>query len=188
MVWALVALSLIALVPATARADAYDVCFDEGKEQLGKARWAEACATFARCEGIRGATVKTRYQLGRCNEEQGKFQSAYEAFSDAARMSAQAGDDERAEVARKRAKELERKVARIRINVAPSAMEIDGLEVQRNGAVVPREVWNKTLSTCVARNPDLHLVAHCDRIKPSRSVRARFSAAMISWRSVSPRR
>ncbi len=138
-------ISAMASAPG-ARADAMDVCFDEGLAEIQKARWAEACEVFTRCEAQHGVTLKTRYQLGRCQEAQGKYARAFEAYSDAARLSAQAGDPQRAEVARKRAAALEAKVARIRVNVSPAALKIEGLTVKRNGETLAREDYNRTLA------------------------------------------
>ena len=142
------------LITTAASADEFDQCFEEGKKLLGQAKYDDACAAFDRCEEIGGATVKTRYQLGRCNEERGKFARAHKAFSDAARLAKAEGDDKRADVAKKRASELAGKVARIKVLVAPAAAEIAGLKVRIGDDVVAQGDWNKP----VAVDPGDHVV------------------------------
>jgi hypothetical protein len=151
--WFAALLAAIVLVAAPAAADPAADAFNEGMKLMAQGSYEPACAAFERSEGAGGQTIATRYQLGRCNEERGHFASALIAFRDAARLADEKGDKKRADVARERIAELEGKVAKLAIVVPPDA-RVAGLEIKRDGELVPPELWN----AAVPVDPGVHEV------------------------------
>jgi len=140
----LIMLSLSLLAGAVA-ADAGADAFNEGKMLMGKTKYDEACDAFERAEKAGYEKIKTRYWLGRCNEERKQYANAYRAFHDTAQLAEEAGDSKRAAAAHKRAKELEQKFPMIILTVPPS-VRVEGLTIKRDGEVVPAEMWGKPLA------------------------------------------
>jgi hypothetical protein len=141
----------VALAVRPAAADPAADAFNEGMKLMAASSYEQACAAFERSEAAGGQSIATRYQLGRCNEERGRYATALLAFRDAARMADQQGDKKRADVARERITELEGKVAKLAIVVPPEA-RVAGLEIERDGEVVPQDLWN----AAVPVDPGVH--------------------------------
>lgn len=125
---------------ATVHADEAADSFNDGKRLMGKGQHAEACAAFKRSEDAAGPNVKTRYWLGRCNEEQGKKAAAYLAYKDAKRMSEKAGDTKRTEVIETRIDELG-KILPFLVLTVPEKIRVPGLSIKRDGEDVPKSEW-----------------------------------------------
>ncbi|HVK70250.1 MAG TPA: hypothetical protein VM694_37610, partial [Polyangium sp.] len=102
-------------------------------------RAAEACPKLAASQKLDPRPGRL-LALGDCYETNGETASAWATFREA-ESTARAGKDERRrEEAARRAGELELKLAKLVVEVAPEA-RVAGLEVRRNGKRVEAEVW-----------------------------------------------
>lgn len=146
-------LSAVFLFAPLAHADDAADSFNDGKRLMGKGQHAEACAAFKRSEDAAGPNVKTRYWLGRCNEEQGKKAAAYLAYKDAKRMSEKAGDTKRTEVIETRIRELG-KILPFLVLTVPPKIRVPGLAIQRDGEDVAESEWG----TPVPVDPGKHQI------------------------------
>lgn len=81
------------------------------------------------------AGVGTLLYIGECHAQLGQTASAWGAFKEAAALANRLGDN-RAELARKTAEEIEGRLAYLSLVVSP-ATQVDGLVVTRGGRVVP---------------------------------------------------
>jgi hypothetical protein len=136
--------------PAAARA-----LFAEGRKLVQTGHAAEACPKFE--ESLRlDFGIGTQFNLADCWERTGRTASAWALFLDVAAAARAAGQGEREEVARDRAKALEPKLSRLVVRVERPA---PGLEVQRDGVVL----GPATYGTPVPVDPGEHqLTAHAD--------------------------
>ncbi len=89
--------------------------------------------------------------LARCYELQGKTATAWSEYSQAEAMAARAGDSDRAELARKLAKELKPKLSTLTVAVTARPA---GLEVRRNDAMLAAGAYN----VAVAVDPGEHRI------------------------------
>ena len=143
-----------ALAPSTAWADEADDAFNRGMQELGRGRYDAACDAFEEAEQHGGATMKTRYQLGRCNQERKRPVAAHRAFDDVARLATEAGDDKRVAAARQRMKEVAAKIGLLTIDVPANTAALPGLRIDRDGEPVPPRDFNRP----VAVEPGPHTV------------------------------
>jgi hypothetical protein len=139
--WVVVVMALA----APALADPFQDEWNAGMRALGQAKYEEACAHFSRAEHHSGASIKTRYQLGRCNEERGDHVSAHGYFLDAARLAEIEGNAKQAEVARKRLVDIERHVPIVIIEVAEEN-RLRGMRVTLAGKEVPVQNWGQPMA------------------------------------------
>jgi hypothetical protein len=131
--------------PATASADDFQDAWNAGMRALGQAKYAEACDHFSRAETISGASIKTRYQLGRCNEERESYVVAHGYFLDAARLAEIEGNAQQSDVARKRLKDIEKKVPVVILEV-PEANRVKGMSIKLGGSDVPIQNWGHPIA------------------------------------------
>ncbi|HHH28927.1 MAG TPA: tetratricopeptide repeat protein [Polyangiaceae bacterium] len=127
-------------------ADEADDAFNRGMHELGRGRYDAACDAFEEAERHGGATMKTRYQLGRCNQEQNKHVASHRAFADVARLATEAGDDKRAAIARQRMKEVAAHVGLLTIDVPAATAALPGLRIARDGEPVPPRDFNRPIA------------------------------------------
>jgi tetratricopeptide (TPR) repeat protein len=134
----------VVAAPALARAQGTeaDTLFQQGRELLEKGQFAEACPKLARSEDLAPA-IGTLLNLGYCWEQLERYRSAMSAYSEAEVMSKTAADAKRAAFARERMAAVEPKAMKVVIRVVPP--EPPGLEVTRNGAVVPKTDWGQPI-------------------------------------------
>ena len=112
--------------------------FDQGVALRDQGRLAEACAKLG--ESLRlDPGVGTRFNLADCLERTRKFASAWSHFLEVVAATEMAGQPDRAEVARNRAKALEPRLSRLVIT--PQA-PVEGMIVKRNGVVVGPPQWS----------------------------------------------
>ena len=129
----LVPLAVFATAPvfaATPTNPAARALFDEGVKLRDQKNYSEALDKFERSQEISGS-VGALYNIGKCNEELGRYSSAWGAYRDAESLAA-AKKDEREKEAADGAKRVEPKMAKARITVP----KIEGLTVTRNGKKV----------------------------------------------------
>lgn len=103
-------------------------------------KYADACEKFARSQEL-DPGMGTQFRLAECYEKLGRLATAYEQYLAVADAAQEAGKKDRETVARKRADALEPRVARLTIVISPALLEVPGLEVVRDGTVVPKELW-----------------------------------------------
>jgi len=125
--------------------------FDEAVALRNQNQIPAACAKFE--ESLRlDPAVGTRFNLADCYERQGRVASAWTYFLEVAAATAMAGQDERAEAARRRAKRLEPHLSRMVITPQERPR---GLSVTRNGIDVGAAQWG----TKVPVDPGNYLIA-----------------------------
>jgi serine/threonine-protein kinase len=118
-----------------------EALFREGRQLLEKGEVTAACDRFEASRRLEPAPG-TLLNLGDCLERLGRVAGAWVAFSEAATFAARVGDGEREGVARRRARALEPRLARIVVRVpAPVA----GLVVLRDGLAVNEASYGRAL-------------------------------------------
>jgi hypothetical protein len=124
--------------PAVAQA-----LFAEARKLMAAGDFASACPKFADSEALDPAPG-TALNLAACFERAGKMASAWAAYETAEAVAQQAGQRDRAAVARKRAASLETKLSRLTVQVPPAA-QIPGLEVRVDGELLGAAEWGMAL-------------------------------------------
>ncbi len=118
---------------------AAETLFEEGRKLMADGRHAEACPKFASSQKL-DPGLGTLLNLGNCYELTGKLASAWAQFREAASLASASSDTRRAEVAQKRASDLEPRLARV--TIAVPAMSPANLEVELDGVAYDRAVTN----------------------------------------------
>jgi hypothetical protein len=108
-----------------------DALFAEGRELLEKGRFPEACAKLAKSAEL-SAAVGTLTNLGYCNEQQGKFRSAMNAYAEAETLATAVGDTKRAAFAKERFAAVEPRAPKLVLRLV--SPEAPGITLKRNGA------------------------------------------------------
>jgi hypothetical protein len=138
-----------AAAPASAQSSAQDSAQAESEFRLGKDRMkagriAEACGHFEASQRLE-SNVVTLMSLADCREKNQELASAWGAWvtveSKTRRDRAAAAYHD---IAVKRAAELEPRLSYLTINV-PDESRVHGLEIRRNGQLVDRAVWNRSV-------------------------------------------
>ena len=117
-----------------------EALFDEGKRLREAKRYSEACPKFADSQRLDPA-VGTLLNLGLCYKEAGQTASAWSTYREAAAQAAAAHQSDREQLARDEAAALETKLTKLIIEVSPEVANVPGVEVKRDGAVVPQGLW-----------------------------------------------
>jgi len=143
--WGIV-LVLAAAHPARAQSAAAqaEAMFREGRGLLAAGRFSEACAAFELSQKLEPA-ISTLLNLGLCREKNGQLATAWSVFLEAERSSRDASDtatQKMHRVALDRANRIEPRVSSLRIDV-PAESQLEGLEVTRDGAMIPPEMWHR---------------------------------------------
>ncbi len=123
---------------ATARA-----LFNKARSLAKAKKYEQACPKFEEAQRL-DPGMGTLFNLADCYENLGKTASAWSAFLEVASAARQAKQAKHEKVARGRAKALEAKLARVRIEV-PEKHRVDGLELSRNGEALGRATWGTAL-------------------------------------------
>ena len=133
------------LLSGAARAETSeaDTLFAQGRDLLEKGHYGEACAKLKKSEELSPA-VGTLLNLGYCWEQLGRFRSAMESYAEAEVLAGKTGDAKRSAFAKERLAAVQPKVMKLVVLVAPPAPE--GLEVKRNGVVVPKSDWGQSIA------------------------------------------
>jgi len=129
---------LLAARPAMAGDKAAaQILFDEARKALRKGDVEKACNKFAESHR-QDPAVGTLINLARCYEKLGKRASAWVTYKEVVGAAKAAGQFKRVRFARGRAKMLESKFARLRIEVAEP---VEGLQVFRGDEEINEQVW-----------------------------------------------
>lgn len=171
-----VALALAAPARASeADSAAAEALFREGKRLMDAGRYPDACPKLAesyRLDPATGALLATAL----CYERAGRLASAWAAYTEAAARAKQEGSVDREEVARGKAEELEPKLSKLVIELAPGA-PVPGLSVRRDGVTVGEGVFGMALPV----DPGAHVVeASAPGRKPFRAEVESAGAGVVS--------
>jgi hypothetical protein len=113
--------------------------FNEGRALMAAGKYGEACPKLQAAQrlimGV-GATVN----LAECFEKTERIASAYVEYQRAASLSAEKGQADRSKYALDKANALKARVANVVVRL-PKGAERPGLEVRRDGLVVPPEAF-----------------------------------------------
>ncbi|MGC4070578.1 MAG: hypothetical protein QM784_39100 [Polyangiaceae bacterium] len=116
-----------------------DELFLQGRALMRDGRQAEACPKFAESQRL-DPSVGTEINLAVCLEETGKTGSAWRAYRHAQVEARRVGQAERADAIADRLAVLERRLSRLRVDLAdvpaPFLVRIDGAVVERGDASV----------------------------------------------------
>ena len=123
---------LLQAAAASAQNDkaAAEALFDQGVRLMKQNSFADACPKLEESERIDPA-VGTLLYLGECYERVGKTASAWAAFREASSLATNSNQPDRARVAGNRAQELEPKLSRLSVELAPEVARIPGVVVKR---------------------------------------------------------
>lgn len=156
--WRFVAVGLVtglvlcAAEPAQAQSDSATAraLFAEGRALMEKDRYEEACPKFE--ESLRvDPGMGTQFNLAHCWEKLGRTASAWALFLDVAAAARNASQPQREAAARDRAKALEPKLSRLRIEVSKPSGD---MKIDRDGQDVGRAAWG----TVVPVDPGEHVI------------------------------
>jgi hypothetical protein len=128
----------VALAQSTDKAAA-EALFDQGVRLMKQNSFAEACPKLEESERIDPA-VGTLLYLGECYERVAKTASAWAAFREAASLATNSNQPDRARVAMARAQELEPKLSRLSIELAPEVSRLEGVVVKRGNQRIEASV------------------------------------------------
>lgn len=136
----------------TNNAAAAQALFDEGKQLVASGSFAAACAKFAQSQQLDpgGGTL---LHLASCHENEGKTASAWSEFNEALSWARRDGRADREAYAKARLKELEPKLVKMTVVVAPS-IRVAGLVVRRNGRPLTEAEWGMAVPV----DPGEHLI------------------------------
>lgn len=124
---------------ATDKATA-EALFVEAKRLMDEKRFAEACPKLADSQKL-DPGVGTSLNLALCYKQNGQTASAWTTYREAAAQARTAQQIDREELARNEAAALEKTLTRLVIQVPPEVAAIQGLEIKRDGSLVPSGLW-----------------------------------------------
>ena len=130
---------------------AAEALFDDAKKLIADKRFVDACPKLE--ESMRlDPGIGIMLHLASCYEKTNRSASAWALFREAEQRAMREGD-KRADVAKKRADALEPTLHKLTI-VVPTASDVSGLEVKRDGSLVGRGQWG----TAVPVDPGEHAI------------------------------
>ena len=119
---------------------AAEALFDDAKKLMEAKRYGEACPKFADSQRM-DPGVGTLLNLGLCYKQNGQTASAWSTYREAAAQARAAGQSDREQLARDEATALEPQLTKLVIEVPAATASIQGLEIKRDGALVPQGLW-----------------------------------------------
>ena len=123
---------------------AAEALFDQGVRLMKQNGFAEACPKLEESNRIDPA-VGTLLYLGECYERVGKTASAWATFREAASLATTSNQPDRARTATTRAQELEPKLSRLSIELAPEVGRIQGVVVKRGTQRIEPSLYGTAL-------------------------------------------
>ncbi len=125
---------------STSNQAAAEALFDEAKRLMDQKRYDEACPKLADSQKL-DPGVGTLLNLALCYKDSGRTASAWITYREAAAQARAEHQADREGLARKEAQALEPSLTRLVIEVPPSVAALEGLEIKRDGALVPQGLW-----------------------------------------------
>lgn len=119
-----------------------EALYQEGLRLSERGQLEEACQKFEASEAL-DVAVGTLLRLADCRERTGRYASAWARFREAGSLAAAQGMRERARIAAVRSAALERKMARLVLEVPPAPPE--GYEVRLGDVTIPSASWGTPL-------------------------------------------
>jgi serine/threonine-protein kinase len=116
-----------------------EALFQEGRRLSAEQRYAEACPKFAESQRLEPA-IGTLLNLATCHVAEGKTASAWSEFTRALGEAQRNNRQDVIELAQARLAELEPKLSRLVVEVAPER-ELPGLEVRLDGQLLSKPAW-----------------------------------------------
>jgi hypothetical protein len=129
--------------PAAPEKAAAEALFDEGAALVEKGDFASGCEKLAASHELDPA-LGTLLRLGDCYDRLGKTASAWATFKQALAMARASSQPDREALASERVTDLESRLSRVKLLVEAPA-EVDGLQIQLGGVVIPRASWGSPL-------------------------------------------
>jgi hypothetical protein len=124
---------------ASARRATAQALFEQGRRLIQDGDASRACPKFEESQRL-DPGVGTQFNLADCYEQVGKLASAYALYTDVAAATRQAGQQQREEVARGRARALKPRLSKLMVEVSEGA-RVEGLVVRRDGVEVGPAQW-----------------------------------------------
>jgi hypothetical protein len=125
-------------------AEAAEVLFRDGKSLFDAHHFPEACPKLAESQRLDPAGG-TLLLLALCYEGEGKTASAWSTFNEALGVARRDKRTDRITRSQERLSALEPRLSKLTVRVPPELAASEGVEVRRNGRVIPRAVWGSAL-------------------------------------------
>jgi len=124
--------------------------FQEGRSLMEAERYEEACPKFEESLKLDNG-IGTQFNLAHCWEKLGRTASAWALFLDVAAAAKADNQEKREAAARERAKALEPRLTRMRIDVSEG---VPGMKIERDQTVVGKAAWG----SAVPVDPGRHVI------------------------------
>ncbi|MBK7580709.1 MAG: hypothetical protein IPI67_10935 [Myxococcales bacterium] len=153
-----IVLALIVLLPVRAHADpspsdraAAEALFRDAKKLFAKKQFRDACRKLEESQRLdpQGGTL---LNLAVCHAREGRSASAWVEFQEAIDLAKKAKRSDRIRLAERELRQLEKKLARLTIEV-PADARVPGLSIQRGGEPLGVGAWG----TAVPVDPDVEV-------------------------------
>lgn len=120
-----------------------EALFTEGKRLMSEGKYAEACGKLAESQKLDpGAGSLTALAL--CHKAEGKLASSWVEFKEVLSLARKDGRKDREQVAQENIAEIEPKLSKLRVSLAPDA-DIRDLEVRLDDVVLSRAAFGQLL-------------------------------------------
>lgn len=153
------------------RAAVAEALYRQARDLMAAGKFDEACPKFAESQRLDPATG-TLLNLAACHEKQGKLATAWLEYSDAQMAARRDAREDRVEYARARAQELEPRLSRLTMALAPGADD-PALDIELDGASIGRAV----IGAATPVDPGRHTVRVSAPGKKSWSANVEIAAA-----------